>query len=89
MIELSNQDEVLGFSVWRPDSKYLLAASDGRGFIVAARDLLAQTRGGRQVLNLGAGAEALVAVPADGRYGRGDRGEPPLAPVLARRGAGR
>jgi topoisomerase-4 subunit A len=40
-----------------------VAASDGRGFVVVADEAVAQTRAGKQVLNLGEGAVARVAAP--------------------------
>ncbi len=63
MIELGNNDDVIAVLVHRPGERLLVAASDGRGFVVEADQVLAQTRAGRQVLNLGAGAEAALAVP--------------------------
>jgi topoisomerase-4 subunit A len=51
MIDLGEGTEIVALSVWRPDTKLLVAASDGRGFIVESADMLAETRKGRQVLN--------------------------------------
>ena len=46
--------------------RLLLAASDGRGFVVQAGDVLAETRKGRQVVNLKTGAKVSVirAIPS-------------------------
>ena len=49
-----------------PERRLLVAASDGRGFVAAEKDVAARTRGGRQVLNLAAPAEACVCAPAAG-----------------------
>ncbi|MFN8829604.1 MAG: DNA topoisomerase IV subunit A [Labrys sp. (in: a-proteobacteria)] len=46
--------------------KFLVAASDGRGFVVPEDDLVANTRKGKQVLNVDAPAEAKIFVPAIG-----------------------
>ena len=43
-----------------------MAASDGRGFVVETDDIVAQKRGGRQVLNVSGGVEAALCVPAEG-----------------------
>ena len=51
MIDLGEGTEIVALSVWKPDTKLLVAASDGRGFIVESADVLAETRKGRQVLN--------------------------------------
>jgi topoisomerase IV subunit A len=46
--------------------KLLLAASDGRGFVAKTSELLAETRKGRQVMNLRAGAKLKVVHPIAG-----------------------
>ncbi len=66
MIDLDNEHDVVALLPLKAGSKLLLAASDGRGFIVAADEVVAQTRNGRQVLNLGEGASAKVCVAAEG-----------------------
>ncbi|HXP32147.1 MAG TPA: DNA topoisomerase IV subunit A [Stellaceae bacterium] len=66
MIELDNEHEVVAILPYRPGAKLLLAASDGRGFIVPADEVLGQTRAGKQVMKPGAGAQARVCVPAEG-----------------------
>ena len=66
MIDLANDEDIVTVLVFAPGKKLLVSSSDGRGFIVAEDDTLAQTRNGRQVLNLGAGAEAVACRPVDG-----------------------
>jgi topoisomerase-4 subunit A len=66
MIDLPNDEDIVTVLVFAPGQKLLVSSSDGRGFIVAEDDTLAQTRNGRQVLNLGAGAEAVACRRADG-----------------------
>jgi len=68
MIDLGNSEDVAAMLVHRPGGKLLVASTDGRGFIVDENAILAQTRAGRQVLNLAPGAEARVAVPAEGDW---------------------
>ncbi len=51
MIDMGETSEIIALSVWQAEARLLLAASDGRGFVVAAGDVLAETRKGRQVLN--------------------------------------
>ncbi|PZN92942.1 MAG: DNA topoisomerase IV subunit A [Alphaproteobacteria bacterium] len=65
MIDLGENAEIVALSVARPDARLLLAASDGRGFVVEAADVLAETRKGRQVVNLKTGAKLSVvrAIP--------------------------
>jgi topoisomerase-4 subunit A len=66
MIELGNEHDVVTLVPHRPALKLLVAASDGRGFVVSADEALAQTRGGKQILNLGKGAMARAATPVSG-----------------------
>ena len=66
MIELGNDEDIVEAFVHRAGEKRLVAASDGRGFLVAAEGTPARTRAGRQVLNVKSPAEACVCVPADG-----------------------
>jgi len=52
--------------VYRPGEKLLVAASDGRGFIADADAVVAQTKAGKQVLNVKGSVKARVCVPAEG-----------------------
>jgi topoisomerase IV subunit A len=63
MIDLPNEAELVALFPWRPGLKLLVAADDGRGFVVAGDEALAQTRAGKQVLTPAAGAKATVCVP--------------------------
>jgi topoisomerase-4 subunit A len=66
MIDLANEHDVVSILLYRPGTKLLLASSDGRGFVVPADEVLAQTRNGKQVLAPGDGAVAKVCAPAEG-----------------------
>src|SRR4051794_7372512 len=66
MIDLPNEHDIVALFPHRPGLKLLVAASDGRGFVVDGDEALAQTRAGKQVLNPAAGARATVCAPADG-----------------------
>ena len=68
MVDLPNDQDIVTLMVLKQKTKLLIAASDGRGFIVNGEDVIAQTRGGKQVLNLGEGNEAAVCVPANGDH---------------------
>src|SRR3546814_5197970 len=52
MIDLEAETRIVGMVVHRPDSRLLLAASSGKGFVAESDELLAETRKGRQVVNL-------------------------------------
>ena len=47
----------------RAETKLLLAASDGRGFVAKVADVIAETRKGRQVVNLRPGAKLAIIRP--------------------------
>ncbi|MCZ8141522.1 MAG: DNA topoisomerase IV subunit A [Acetobacteraceae bacterium] len=66
MLDLTNEDAVVALFVHRDALRYLVAASDGKGFLVKAEDLLAEKRTGKQVLNVDPPAEAAVCAPAEG-----------------------
>ncbi len=66
MADLANEDEVVALRLHQPDGKLILASSDGRGFQVAENDIVAQTRAGRQVMNLAPGAKLKVCTPVVG-----------------------
>ena len=66
MIDLANEDAVVALTPHRPGAKRLLASGAGDGFIAAEADLLAQTRAGRQALNLAPGVAARLFAPVAG-----------------------
>jgi topoisomerase-4 subunit A len=66
MIDLANEHEIVAMFPYRLGMKILVAASDGRGFVVDGEEALAQTRAGKQVLSPGKGEIACVCVPAYG-----------------------
>ena len=56
--DMAQEDRIVSIRAARPDGRLLLAAGDGRGFIVREAGVAAQTRAGRQVM---AGALQAVA----------------------------
>jgi len=66
MVDLGGENDVVAIFVHKPGRRLLVAASDGRGFIVEEDAVVAQTRAGKQVLNVSGKVEAAVCVPADG-----------------------
>jgi topoisomerase-4 subunit A len=68
MIDLPNEHDVVALFPYRPDLRLLIAAKDGRGFIVDAEEAAAQTRAGKQVMTPAAGTLAAICVPAEGDF---------------------
>jgi topoisomerase-4 subunit A len=52
MIDLENDATILTLFPAQADQRLLFASSDGRGFLTKAGEILAETRKGRQVVNL-------------------------------------
>ena len=68
MVDLPNDAEIVALFIHRPGRKLLLASSKGDGFIVNEDDVVAQTRSGKQVLNVKGDAKALVCRPVEGDH---------------------
>jgi topoisomerase-4 subunit A len=68
MIDLGNDQDVVSLFVHQPDRKLLVAAGDGRGFLVSEKDVSAHTRAGKQVLNVSGDVEARACAPAEGDH---------------------
>ncbi len=66
MIELEKEHDICDMFVYDEAQKLLVAGDSGKGFIVAAEDIMAQKKAGKQVLNLPRGARAVACAPADG-----------------------
>ena len=52
MVDMPNEADLVALFIHRPGEKVLVASSAGDGFIVPEADVIAQTRSGRQVLNV-------------------------------------
>jgi len=68
MIELEEHAGIVSAFPYRPGLKLLMVTTDGRGFVAPTDDIVANTRKGRQVLNVEMPVEALLAVPAEGDH---------------------
>ena len=60
MQDIPNDVDLVDLIVYKPNTKYVVASTDGRGFIVNSNDLLASTRGGKVVLNCKMPDKALI-----------------------------
>ncbi|CAD5254332.1 DNA topoisomerase 4 subunit A [Bosea sp. 62] len=68
MIELEESAEIVAAFPYRAGLKLLVASTEGRGFVVPTDDVVANTRKGKQVLNIEAPVEAMLVVPAEGDH---------------------
>ncbi|MEM9319776.1 MAG: DNA topoisomerase IV subunit A [Pseudomonadota bacterium] len=63
MADMPNEVEIVELIVHRPNRKLIVASTAGDGFIVPEADVVAQTRAGKQVLNVKGDVTALVCRP--------------------------
>jgi topoisomerase-4 subunit A len=63
MVDIEGEGNVVALLRAGAAEKLLLASSDGRGFVTAAAGAIAETRKGKQIVNLRAGAKLRVVRP--------------------------
>ncbi|SLN60102.1 DNA topoisomerase 4 subunit A [Pseudoruegeria aquimaris] len=68
MVDLPNEAEIVDLLVLKPEEKLIVASSAGDGFIVAQKDVVAQTRTGKQVLNVKGEDRAVICKPVKGDH---------------------
>jgi topoisomerase-4 subunit A len=66
MVDLPNDAEIVDIFAHVADRKLLVASTAGDGFVVEENDVVAQTRTGKQVLNVRGDVSALVCKPIAG-----------------------
>jgi topoisomerase-4 subunit A len=68
MIDLPNEAQMVAFFVHVPGGRLLVASEAGDGFVLPEDEAVAQTRAGRQILNLREGVRARVCRPLTGSH---------------------
>ena len=70
IVDLPNDATVVSMKIWYKEGRLLVASSAGRGFVVPEEHVVAQTKNGKQVLNLSKGEKAVVCheMDADDNY---------------------
>ena len=66
MADIDEGAAIVDVLPYRPNTKLLIASSIGRGFVSSAEDVVANTRKGRQVLNVDAKETARLIVTVEG-----------------------
>lgn len=66
MVDMENDQDVVAVFSHDPTRKLLIGAVSGRGFLINEKDVIANTRKGKQVLNVKLPDEAYICVPATG-----------------------
>ena len=68
MVDLPNEAGIVALFIHRPGQRLLVASSAGDGFVVAEDEVLAQTRAGKQVLNVRGDVRARICRPVEGDH---------------------
>ena len=66
MIDMPAEVDIASVRIYNENEKLLLAASNGKGFIVDSVDVVASTKNGKQILNPIAPANAEFCIPVEG-----------------------
>jgi topoisomerase IV subunit A len=68
LIDMAKGAELVDLLVHRPDGRLVLATRSGRGFIARESEVAAQTRAGKQVVNVEPGDRVAVVAPVTGDH---------------------
>lgn len=68
MVDLPNDAAIVTLCIYNPQDTFLLCSRRGRGFRVKGEDVFAQTKSGKQVLNLAADDEAWLCKVTKGDH---------------------
>jgi topoisomerase IV subunit A len=68
MVDMENDQDVLTAFVHDPSRKVIVASQAGNGFVVSETEMVANTRKGKQVMNVGMPDEAKLVVPVRGDH---------------------
>jgi len=66
MVDIGNENEIVDLFVHNSERRLILASSSGRGFAIEEKSLVAQTKNGKQVLNVQEGETAKFCEPIIG-----------------------
>ena len=67
-IDLPEDADIVTMFVYAAEDRFLVASNKGKGFIVTAKDIAAQTRSGKIILNLGDGDKAVLCRRVNGNH---------------------
>jgi topoisomerase-4 subunit A len=68
MVDLPNDSEIINIYIFNSESKLIVASTAGDGFVVPMDEVLAQTRNGKQILNVKGTVKAAVSKIVVGDY---------------------
>ncbi len=68
MVDLPNEAQIVDILIHKPGRKLLVASDAGNGFMVPEEEVVAQTRTGKQVLNVKDDEKAVICKPVQGDH---------------------
>lgn len=68
LVDIPNDADIVSLFVYQPDQKYLLITREGRGFIVPASEILAQTKNGKQIMSVDDNGDAVFCAPVEDKH---------------------
>ncbi|MCE3232821.1 MAG: parC [Rickettsiaceae bacterium] len=68
LVDMEQDSTAISMFIYKEGEKFLIASDKGKGFIVESQDVIAQTKNGKQILNLAEGSKALVCSPVVGGH---------------------
>ena len=68
MVDLDEGADIIKVWPHKPGSRLLVSSSIGRGFVIGSDEMIANTRKGRQVLNVDTGEVTRLVVPVEGDH---------------------
>jgi len=68
MVDMENDQDILTAFVHDSTRKHILASTAGNGFVVAESEMIANTRKGKQIMNVGMPDETKLVVPVSGDH---------------------
>lgn len=67
-IDMDKDDQIVNMEMLDLEAHYVLASTEGKGFRILGQDLFAQTKSGKQVLNLKGKAKAIICKKLEGDH---------------------
>jgi topoisomerase IV subunit A len=68
LADIDDGEDVSAVFVYKPGQKMIIACGDGRGFVAAQDEMIANTRKGKMLFNVEAPAKATIIVAAEGDH---------------------
>ncbi len=68
MVDMENDQDILTAFVHDPSRKLIIASAAGNGFIISESEMIANTRKGKQIMNVAMPDEAKLVVPVSGDH---------------------